>query len=59
MFDEWSEVVESPLVGYTGFLALLGYFLLNTLIVFCVIRMFYYPKSKRSDYVFTFMPMLS
>ena len=55
MFDEWSEVVESPLVGYTGFLALLGYFLLNTLIVFCVIRMFYYPKSKRSDYVFTFM----
>ncbi len=55
MFDEWSEVVESPLMGYTGFLALLGYFLLNTFIVFCVIRMFYYPKSKRSDYVFTFM----
>lgn len=55
MFDEWSEVVDSPLMEDTGFLALLGYFLLNTLIVFGIIRMFYYPKSRRRDYVFTFM----
>ncbi|WP_289199705.1 DUF4956 domain-containing protein [Bacteroides acidifaciens] len=55
MFDEWSEVVESPLMENTGFLALLGYFILNTLVVFGVIRMFYYPKSRRRDYVFTFM----
>lgn len=27
MFDEWSEVVESPLVGYTGFFSVVGVFL--------------------------------
>lgn len=55
MFDEWSEMVDSPLMDDTGFLTLLGYFILNTLIVFGIIRMFYYPKSRRRDYVFTFM----
>lgn len=55
MFDEWSDMVDSPLIEDTGFFMLLGYFILNTLIVFGIIRMFYYPKSKRRDYVFTFM----
>lgn len=55
MFDEWSDMVDSPLMEDTGFLMLLGYFILNTLIVFGIIRMFYYPKSRRRDYVFTFM----
>ncbi len=34
---------------------LLLHFLLNVVVVFVIIRGFYYPKSRRRDYFFTFM----
>ena len=56
MFEEISEtMVDAPLFSGVGFLSLLMYFVLNTAVVFSIIRFLYYPKSKRRDYFFTFM----
>ena len=37
-----------------GTLNLLAFFFLNLLFVGIIVRFFYYPKSKRGDYFFTF-----
>ena len=56
MFDELSDItlIETPLMDSAGFLELLLRFCFNLLVVSCIIHLFYYPKSKRSDYYFTF-----
>ena len=54
--NELSELsfIETPLMDRIGFLQLLLRFLFNLLVVSVVLRCFYYPKSKRRDYYFTF-----
>ena len=55
MFEELTEnLLETPLVTNGDFLSLLWHFLLNWVVVFCIICFFYYPKSRRRDYYFTF-----
>lgn len=56
MFDELTDIslMETPLIDGTGFLELLLRFCFNCLVVSCIIHLFYYPKSKRRDYYFTF-----
>ena len=56
MFDELSDItlIETPLMDSAGFLELLLRFCFNLLVVSCIIHLFYYPKSKRRDYYFTF-----
>lgn len=56
MFDELSDItlIETPLLDSAGFLELLLRFYFNLLVVSCIIHQFYYPKSKRRDYYFTF-----
>ena len=48
-----SDVIEALFVS-GGYLELLARFAFNMLIVWSVIHFFYYPKSKRVDYYFTF-----
>ena len=49
-------ILDGSLTGTApGLLSLLIRFLLNTLVVWVIIRFFYYPKSQRRDYFFTFM----
>ena len=38
-----------------GLSELLIRFLLNTTVIALIVRVFYYPKSKRRDYFFTFL----
>ena len=54
--DELSDItlIETPLMDSAGFLELLLRFCFNLLVVSCIIHLFYYPKSKRRDYYFTF-----
>ena len=54
--NELSELsfIETPLMDRIGFLQLLLRFLFNLLVVSVILRCFYYPKSKRRDYYFTF-----
>ena len=50
MFEELTEnLLETPLVTNGDFLSLLWHFLLNWVVVFCIICFFYYPKSRRRD----------
>ena len=49
-----ASMMDSGFMDYTGFAELLLRFAFNMLIVWCVIRFFYYPKSRRLDYYFTF-----
>ncbi|GAE83606.1 hypothetical protein JCM10512_1893 [Bacteroides reticulotermitis JCM 10512] len=46
--------MDSPLIAVSGFWELLIRFFFNWLVVSCIIHLFYYPKSKRRDYYFTF-----
>ncbi|MFR2069792.1 MAG: DUF4956 domain-containing protein [Bacteroides nordii] len=46
--------IETPLIDSIGFLQLLLRFTFNLGIVSIILRFFYYPKSKRRDYYFTF-----
>lgn len=57
MLDELNDIslMESPLIDGIGFVTLLARFCFNLLAVSCIIHLFYYPKSKRRDYYFTFM----
>jgi hypothetical protein len=49
-------MLDSGLAGMApGFWELLIRFLLNTLVIWVIIRFFYYPKSQRRDYFFTFL----
>lgn len=45
----------NQLVDISGALSLLGFFFLNLFFVGIIVRFFYYPKSKRGDYFFTFI----
>ena len=46
--------METPLIDAAGFMELILRFLLNLVVVVAIIRFFYYPKSRRRDYFFTF-----
>ena len=54
--NEFSEIafMETPLIDASGFMELLLRFVLNMGVVLAIIRFFYYPKSRRRDYFFTF-----
>lgn len=54
--EELTEMMglDAPLIDYASFAELLLRFGLNTLVVLGIIRFFYYPKSRRRDYFFTF-----
>lgn len=56
MLEELNDVtwMEAPLIDGAGFWILLLRFFFNWLAVSCIIHLFYYPKSKRRDYYFTF-----
>lgn len=47
-------MIDTPLIGEIGILQLLIRFAFNAAVVFTIIRYFYYPKSRRRDYFFTF-----
>lgn len=47
-------MLDTPLIDGAGFLELMAHFALNMLVVMGIIRFFYYPKSRRRDYFFTF-----
>lgn len=48
-------MMSSVWADWGGLAELLIRFLLNTAVIALIVRMFYYPKSKRRDYVFTFI----
>lgn len=48
-------MTTSVLVDWNGLSELLTRFLLNTVVIGLIVRVFYYPKSKRRDYFFTFL----
>lgn len=48
------ELLETPLVDAGNMTQLLLHFLINSIFVGIIIHKFYYPKSKRRDYYFTF-----
>ena len=50
-----SPIAASMWVDWYGFFELLIRFLLNTAVITLIVRGFYYPKSKRRDYFFTFI----
>lgn len=54
--DDLMEIslLETPLMDSSGFAELLMRFGFNMLVVLCIIHFFYYPKSRRRDYHFTF-----
>lgn len=56
MFNELNDIalLDSPVIAVSGFWELLIRFFFNWLVVSCIIHLFYYPKSKRRDYYFTF-----
>ena len=47
-------LLEAPLLDGAGFMQLLLRFAFNMLVIFGIIQFFYYSKSKRRDYYFTF-----
>ena len=49
-----ASTMDVGLINYAGFTELLVRFFFNLLMVTAVIRFFYYPKSRRRDYYFTF-----
>ncbi|MBP1614985.1 MAG: hypothetical protein H6Q13_2433 [Bacteroidetes bacterium] len=54
--DELNDItlLEAPLVDSLGLVQLLLRFAFNLVVMFCIIHFFYYAKSKRRDYYFTF-----
>lgn len=50
-----APMTASMWVDWYGFFELLIRFLLNTAVITLIVRGFYYPKSKRRDYFFTFI----
>ena len=49
------EFMDTPLLDVADFGMLLVRFGFNVLMVWCIIHLLYYPKSRRRDYYFTFM----
>nr|WP_320038421.1 DUF4956 domain-containing protein [uncultured Bacteroides sp.] len=55
--SEWMSNIDllgTPLLDANGFGQLIMRFLINFVIVTSIIHFFYYPKSRRRDYYFTF-----
>lgn len=48
-------MMSSVWADWGGLAELLIRFLVNTAVIALIVRVFYYPKSKRRDYVFTFI----
>ena len=46
-----------PLFDFEGLQEMLVRFAINLLMIGLIVRCFYYPKSRRRDYLFTFMLM--
>lgn len=55
LFLEPVTLMGVPVLDTRGLLELLVRFALNILAVGSIVRFFYYPKSRRRDYYFTFM----
>ncbi|MCM1373177.1 MAG: DUF4956 domain-containing protein [Bacteroides sp.] len=55
--DEFDGLAQdfTPLFEAWDFFSMVGRFAFNTLMVWMMIHLLYYPKSKRRDYYFTFM----
>ena len=51
---DFLDIIETPLIDGGDFLQLLLRFGFNFLVTGIIIHLFYYPKSKRRDYYFTF-----
>ena len=51
---DFLDIIETPLIDGGDFLQLLLRFGFNFLVTGIIIHLFYYPKSKRRDYFFTF-----
>lgn len=49
------EIFSTPLIDVGGFSMMIFRFVLNLLFVFVLIHFFYYRKSRRLDYYFTFI----
>jgi hypothetical protein len=49
------ELFGNRLIDVEGVLDLLVRFIINAVIVCGIVRYFYYPKSRRQDYLFTFI----
>lgn len=54
--DELNDIslMEAPLMNVAGFAELLLRFFFNIVVVLGIMHFFYYPKSRRRDYYFTF-----
>ncbi len=50
-----NELADMSIMDWSGLTDLLLHFVLNVVVVLVIIRGFYYPKSRRRDYFFTFM----
>jgi hypothetical protein len=48
------QFMDIELINTAGFLDLTFRFLLNLVILFVVVRMLYYPTTRRKDYLFTY-----
>ena len=49
------EFIDTPLVASGDLIELVARFAFNTLVVWIIIHLLYFPRSKRRDYYFTFM----
>lgn len=49
------ELIDTPIIASGDLFELVARFLFNTLVVWIIIHLLYFPKSKRRDYYFTFM----
>ena len=53
--NDAGEPIKGAIFNLQGIINLLVGFLLNLLFVGIVVRFFYYPKCKRSEFFFTFI----
>jgi hypothetical protein len=51
---ETLDFIDSQAADYMGLMQLLIRFAFNSVVVWCIIHLLYFPKSKRLDYYFTF-----
>ena len=49
------ELIDTPLIASGDLIELVARFAFNTLVVWIIIHLLYFPRSKRRDYYFTFM----
>lgn len=49
------DFMDTPFIAVSDFTQLLLRFAFNIVVMFCIIHLLYYPKSRRRDYYFTFM----